>query len=160
MEINQKTLKQVTYEHLKPDELRQAEIPAEFISAARIDVKSKYLGCNYGLFYVNYQDKFELSVADGEDILFISRPPVRKRIEDILKTKVKKGTNTISLKKAMNSENIAEFTEKCKKYFKKVEIAKLYLWEIEKGKLLEEKISKIYNPQWFFEKYAPTKDRD
>ena len=107
--------------------------------------------------YINYQDKSELSITETNNVLFFSRPFVHKRIEDILKTKVSRGTNTINLEKAMNSENIAEFTERCRRYFKKVEIAETYIWELEKDKLPKEKKSNIYTHKWFAEKYAPTR---
>ena len=53
METNQIMLRNVTYQYLEPNELRQARIPAELISAAQIDIKSKHLGCDYSLFYIN-----------------------------------------------------------------------------------------------------------
>lgn len=157
METNKEILKNITYKFIEPKELRQAQIPAEHISAAIIGVKSKYLDSDYGLFYHNYKDKFDLTVADGEGVLFLSRPFVCRRIEDIVEKKVNKGTNVISLEKAMDSEDIARFTEECKRYFKKVEIEELYLWEIEEGKLPGEKISAGYHKHWFLEEYAPTK---
>ena len=156
METNQIMLRNVAYQYLEPNELRRARIPAELISAAQIDIKSKHLGCDYGLFYINYRDKFELAIADTQSVWFFSKPFVHKRIEGILKTKVKRGTNTINLEKAMNSENLAELTEGCRRYFKKVEIAKIHIWELEKDKLPKERKSNIYQPQWFVEKYAPT----
>ena len=160
METTQKTLERVTYEYLEPDELRQAQIPAGFISAARIDIQSKYLGCDYSLFYSNYQDEFELCIADDREVFFFSRPFVYKRIENVLKARVKKGTNRISLEKAMDSEDIAKFTERCKFYFKRAEIAKMRIWEIEKDKLPKEKISKEFDHHWFLKEYAPITTKD
>ena len=155
MEANKEILREVTYQHLEPSELRKAQIPAESISAARIDIQIKRPDCDYGLFYYNYQNKFELHIADGKNVLFYSRYSVHKRIEDILKTKRNKGTNVISLEKAMDSERLAELTEKCKNYFEEVEIARLYLWEIKESSLPKEKISTGRHRQWFFESYAP-----
>ena len=122
---NKEILKDITYEFLELPELRQAHILAEHISAARIDIKSKH-GYEYGLFYYNYQDKFNLCVADNRDVSPISRYLVRRRIENMVKTKTNRGTNTISLEKAIDSEDIVRFTEECKKNFKEAEIAKLY----------------------------------
>ncbi|MEA3248085.1 MAG: hypothetical protein U9Q73_00080 [Nanoarchaeota archaeon] len=149
METSQLKLREVTYNFLEPEELKKAGIPAGLISAARIDIQGKHLDNNYELFYINYQEDIELIIADSNNVYFLSRPFVHRRIENILNRKIKKGTNRINLENALNSENIAEFTERCKRYFNNVEIAKMHLWEIEENKLPKEKKSNIYQPQWF-----------
>lgn len=143
MGTNQLILRNITYRYLKPNELRKAQIPAELISAAQIDVQSKYLGCDYGLFYINYQDKFELTIADTNNVSFLSRPFVHKTIENILNTKIQKDTNIINLEKGMNSEDIANLTEGCGRHFNKVEIVKIHLWELEENKLPKENIERL-----------------
>ncbi|MCK5321500.1 hypothetical protein KAJ38_02890 [Candidatus Pacearchaeota archaeon] len=157
METDQIMLRNVTYNYLEPKELRQTRIPAELISAAQIDITSKHCGCDYGLFYINYQNKFKLTIADTNSVLFFSRPFVHKRIENILNTTIEKGTNIINLEKAMSSENIAEFTERCRRYFRKADIVKTHIWEIKKDKLPKEKRPNIYDPRWFAKKYTPTR---
>ena len=153
MKKDKNTLEKVTYENLGIDILKQAQIHSDYISAAIINIKSK-IGCEYSLFYYNYADHYNISIADKRNVFFTSRPFVRRRIKKLLGKEFKKGTNEITLDKALNSEEIAKFAEMCKKHFKEVDIKKIYLWEVEKGVLPEEN-KRGYEYQWFIEKYAP-----
>lgn len=138
---------------INSSDLLKENITGSNILALAMDFETKRFGCDYGLFYNNWDaEKYKpsLTIADGENVLFFDRFFVHKKIERFLKKQKEPKTNNIILKKSLDIKEIGNLVERCEEAFNGVSV-RLFLNNLpEKNTFPKDKINYNVTPSGFY----------